>query len=387
MAEKSLIRRKKRLILLCLIGIGILAILVSLYIQYGKPYLLERSREKLDQVRIKDLDNLNKSVANVIIASSTAPIGANNTIYISLPSNDPACANLDLPSVPDGWTYHCTPNLLLNVNGTGWIPANVSASMKMLPVDPVNNPDTLDYYSYVASSTASTSPQYVITSVLDSKKYLKQKAQTDGGTDDIRYEVGNYLALSSYINGLIGFWPMNEGNGNVFKDQSMRNTNLTIVGPVNWKGELFYFDGKNNYVFVNDTIQTSNLGSHDSSYTLSLWIKPTSIKDESVTEKWLSNEYPWAIRIEDGQIIFGLYDGENWAGSYTSPPFKLSDKNWINVVAIKDQKNNETSLFINGYLISVNPINTINDNLDLSNNLGFTIGSRDLKKDYHIMVI
>ena len=92
----------------------------------------------------------------------------------------------------------------------------------------------------------------------------------------------------------------------------------------------------------------------------------------------MSKKYPWAIRIEGGQIVFGLYDGKNWTGSFTKPPFKI-EKKWVNIVAIKDAYKKETSLYIDGYLVSTNPLSL--EDTNLSNNLGFTVGSRNLKND------
>ncbi len=221
---KIIPKLKKETLLKVLIFIGIIAIITSLYIQYGKPYIKELSLEKQDQARIKDLDSLNGVLKETVSASSTKYIGKNKTIYISIPSDDSKCSNLDLPSVPDGWQYHCVATTTLKkTDGTGWIPVNISEKIDQLPIDPINNPETLNYYAYVASSTN----QYVFAGALDSKKFLKEKSQSDDGIDNTRYEIGNNLRLLGYAEGLIGYWPMNEGNGTIAHD-IINNNNFDL---------------------------------------------------------------------------------------------------------------------------------------------------------------
>src|SRR3989344_4007372 len=239
-------------ILLILIFLGLCAIGVSAYLQYGKPYMLEVEVQKQDEMRIADLGALDTALQTILTLNATTTLGHANTVYISIPSANPDCSDLELPSLSDGWSYHCAPSpALTNTDGTGWLPFAVDIAT--LPIDPINNPDTLNYYSFVTDSTsliASTSPsvassteastsrkknskvatttatstvevstttQYVLTAVLDSKKYLTEKAQTDNGTDPIRYELGSPNSHSSSLwaqaPGLIGYWPINEGSG------------------------------------------------------------------------------------------------------------------------------------------------------------------------------
>src|SRR5215831_5689421 len=96
-------------------------------------------------------------------------------VYISLPSNDPDCTDLDLPPLSTGWSYHCVPaNLLTKSDGTGWLPLYlISSNITTLPIDPINDAATIDYYAYVAAGDPN-SPPYVITSALDSETLQTQ---------------------------------------------------------------------------------------------------------------------------------------------------------------------------------------------------------------------
>jgi len=65
-------------VLKILIGLGLIAIIISLYMQYGKPYWKELITEKQDRVRINDLSSLNSILKGTLPASS-------KLIYLSLP--------------------------------------------------------------------------------------------------------------------------------------------------------------------------------------------------------------------------------------------------------------------------------------------------------------
>ncbi len=199
---------KKETFLKILIAIGVVAIIVSAYIRFAAPYLHELSLQKLDVQRISALDSLNTSLQDAFKTNPKASFGKANTIYISLPSNDPICADLNLPSVPDGWAYHCvaTPNLQ-NVDGTGWLPVNIS-SAPALPIDPINNPDTLNYYAFVVSKDT----RYLLATTIDSKKHLIENMNAKTSNDPFLYEIGTDTSLISSIKQRIGYWPMNDGS-------------------------------------------------------------------------------------------------------------------------------------------------------------------------------
>lgn len=360
----------KTIILKTLIGLGIIAIIISVYIQYGKPYIKELSLQKQDEQRVKDLDTLSEIMKDMIAASSTKFIGNNNTIYISIPSDNSNCTNLDLPSVPEGWQYHCVANSTLNkADGTGWIPVKLSEKIKKLPIDPINNPETLNYYAYVASSTN----EYVLTGVLDSKKLLKEKAQNDGGVDDIRYEVVSMNnKLWSDAEGLIGYWPMNEGSGSLVKDKSKFNNSGKIKNLQNWKENSLYFNG-NNYVEIDDSEILQKIGEAYFDYTIITSFKSDTENDQSISEKWIGNSYPFSIRGPYPGIRFAVYDGKNNPG--ISSESNYSDSKWHQVVAGRDTHNKSIFLYVDGKFIGTDSDNTIND---ISNKGSFPIGARNV---------
>jgi len=116
-----------------LIVIAILAILASAIVIVINPgEILANSR---DSVRIRDLSNLNRAINLLRVQCPDCSLGDSNTIYVSIPDTDPACANLGLPPLPHPWIYSCVTSLnSRNINGTGWMPVNFTASPMSSPL-------------------------------------------------------------------------------------------------------------------------------------------------------------------------------------------------------------------------------------------------------------
>ena len=125
-----------------LIVIGILAILsVTVLIVINPADLLARAR---DSNRISDLSTVNSAINAFVAFYPNASLGSVNTVYVSLPSDQSDCSDLNLPSLPGDWSYHCV-NLanLRKVDGNGWIPIDftqmdIGSPISRLPVDPKN---------------------------------------------------------------------------------------------------------------------------------------------------------------------------------------------------------------------------------------------------------
>jgi len=90
-----------------LIVIGILAILVAAIVVTLNPaQLLAQAR---DSKRQQDLSALNQALNTIYALDQTTSLGASSTIYTSLPDSTTTCASWNLPSLPSGWQYHCSP--------------------------------------------------------------------------------------------------------------------------------------------------------------------------------------------------------------------------------------------------------------------------------------
>ena len=233
-----------------LIVIGILAILVAVVVVVLNPaQLFAQAR---DSKRQQDLSALNQALNTVYALDQTVSFGTASTVYTSLPDSSSTCGSWGLPSLPSGWSYHCSPtSTLQNTNGSGWIPVNFQSNgvvnLSALPTDPVNASSTGLYYTYVTGGSFQLAAQF------ESSKYQA----TEGS--DAMYTVGSNLSLAPFLSGLVGYWPLNEGTGTIAYDLSGYNNNGTWYGTstphyATSNGKTVgYFNGVSDYVQINGT--------------------------------------------------------------------------------------------------------------------------------------
>lgn len=188
-----------------LIVISVLGILAAIVIVSFKPG--EIFAQARDSSRVDDI-NVIKRAIDLFTVEKTDPalLGLPQKVYISIPDTSSSCANLtNLPSLTSGWSYSCVVVASLkNVNGTGWLPINFTASSSgspigSLPVDPQNEASSGRYYAYVTDGNKFSLYSNSLTSV----KYSQTNPPFDGGDYPFRYEVGSDSALSEGLQNLI----------------------------------------------------------------------------------------------------------------------------------------------------------------------------------------
>jgi|GEM_PF-919563 len=184
-----------------LMVIGILGILSTIILLVINPAQL--IKQAADANRITELNQINKAL--LIYQSFRGEgsyMGDHNTIYISLPDTDPKCGSYygQLAATTSPWNYHCsTPANYRKIDGTGWVPvdftsvqSSIGSLFTNLPVDTINSATDGLYYTYINGSWA-------LSAALTSDKYIAANAAVDGGKSDVRYEIGNNLALNSVV--------------------------------------------------------------------------------------------------------------------------------------------------------------------------------------------
>ncbi|OGM91879.1 hypothetical protein A2755_00750 [Candidatus Wolfebacteria bacterium RIFCSPHIGHO2_01_FULL_48_22] len=254
------------------IVVGIVIVLAGAAVLVLNP--VEYIRQGRDTARQADLDSLQTLVAEVKYEGKRiTTLGSPNMVYVSLADSTSTCANLSLPSLAAGWSYSCvTEANLRNIDGTGWLPVNVSEKKAFgtLPIDPTNDEDY--YYAYALG----TGGNYALTALFESEKKLKDVAAGDEGADDARYEVGVGSNIWNQASGLVGYWPLDEGSGGYAYDESGNDNLGTLVNGPSWVTsencrikKCLSFDGSNDYVSVTDAITSESSGG----LTISLWFK------------------------------------------------------------------------------------------------------------------
>ncbi|MEK9154449.1 MAG: LamG-like jellyroll fold domain-containing protein [Patescibacteria group bacterium] len=343
-----------------LIVIGILAVLATSAVVVLNPAeLLKQSR---DTKRIADLKALNSALN--LYSLGNGSYGSANTVYISLPYATADCDYgsgnpLLLPSLPSGWNYSCKSDTdYRKIDSTGWVPVDLTliesgAPFSALPIDPINNSLSGLYYNYVASPA-----DYVFASLLESKKYLKQIALTDGGSDDARYEIGRNLTLWTNALAIAGYWKLDESSGTTAVDFTMNGNNGTLTNGPTWTiGKVnngLSFNGVNNYVIVPDVPELS--GGRD--LTVLTWFKlnagggdpgnpiPFVFKFYGVDNK------DWGLGMINDLIYFGYeLAGNNWDNPPTNGLMGtnvISAGDWHYGAFTYNNSTREVKIYLNG---------------------------------------
>jgi len=216
------LRSKSFTLIELLITIGIIAILSTLLLTVLNPWeMIARSR---DTKRITELRELAQNISLLIAQDFTGNIslGNPNTVYVSLPSDQPDCSDLHLPALPAPWIYHCSnSNNFRKVDSSGWLPINFqeggAIQLSALPLDPQNtytqnltNRDDL-FFTYAVGADL----EFELNAKTESIKYgFKDRDMfpiinpatydnplSDGGDNGL-YETGSLLTLIPDSGGL-----------------------------------------------------------------------------------------------------------------------------------------------------------------------------------------
>lgn len=344
-----------------LIAIAIIAILgVVVVIIINPAALLQEGR---DATRISDMSTLNKAIAlyyqDAMNNPSTLFMGTSSVMYVSIP--DPAatstagdqCQGLGLPTLPTGYTYHCAASsTYMKVDGTGWIPINFTSYvagsiLSKLPVDPVNTTSTDLYYTYTTDGIGG----FKVATFFESQKDAPLMA-SDGGDDPLLYEKGSNLALASG-RGLVGYWPLNEGNGSSTIDWSGGGDQGTWTGtPVGTSG--YYspgkvetwagtFDGVSNYVSCGNNIPNFQFTSAQSFTDAAWFYVSTSTGSIKRIFSYSRNSGGW-----HGLIVAGSYPEFDEGGNYIYDPVPSLNQ-WHFIVGVQTG-NVGMSLYVDGKL-------------------------------------
>lgn len=188
-----------------LVVIAIIAILSVVVILTLNP--AELLRQARDSNRVSDFATLKSSLSLFeadVSTSSLSALGNYQTLYANSGATGVSSTYISGAADPtNSWGYATTSVSLIatsavrSVNGSGWIPVNLSAissgaPIGALPVDPVNNNSFA--YTFEASGTV-----FKLASKMESAKYGfgggGDVVSTDGGNNTTTYEQGTNLAL------------------------------------------------------------------------------------------------------------------------------------------------------------------------------------------------
>jgi len=357
-----------------LIVIAIVAVLSTVVLITLNPAeLLKQAR---DSNRLSEISALN-STFNILSADIPSPyFGDERTIYVSIP--DAASSDINhrdncpgirtqLPQLPDvptpnDWKYDCSPPASFRkVNGTGWIPVDFTvissgAPFSALPVDPTNDIASGKYYTYVASANG----KWVLTSLLESTKYLSTNAVGDAGTDDARLEMGNDFSLWKTASGLSAYWRFNEGSGSTAADASggnftLGNINITPSWPAGKTGSAIHGGGLSSHP------QVASPGFRMASYSLAFWLKVSGSSFRGIFSR--GDIFGIGVFLDGSDKLTIQHRGAAYSDGLTTVSPITPPGQWRHIVITFDIKgagfNNVVSqimkIFVDGIEVSITP--------------------------------
>lgn len=155
--------------------------------------------------------------------------------------------------------------------------------------------------------------------------------------------------VSSVSNGLIGYWPLNEGGGSAINDSSGHGNTGSLLGNPQWTSgqikQAIYFDGIDDQVTLGDS--PFDFGTN--SFSVSFWIKPsdTSSQKEQVVIAKVNASLAKGWRISQIGNVINLWVR---AGSVTTTAAHspaVVNGEWTHAVAVVDQSAGTIKVYAN----------------------------------------
>ncbi|MEK7560417.1 MAG: Ig-like domain-containing protein [Patescibacteria group bacterium] len=194
----------------------------------------------------------------------------------------------------------------------------------------------------------------------------RDEAGNTATSASVVFTVSNAVPPSSLTQGLIGYWPMSEGNGTSTTDTSGAGNIGTLTGGTAWTpgkiGNGVSFDGVDDYVSIGAPEEYAAL----EAYTLSAWVRPTrelegfsgSLPIDGIAGDFdtLSGSLPSLYLTQSTNRDISCAPGPIRGGEFGSTLPAANGINWIHVVCSWDGATQR--LFANGVQIASQPYTT-----------------------------
>ena len=342
-----------------MVVVAVLAVLVNAVILVINPG--EIIKQGRDSARLSALTSLSGVINFMQADVGDFSMGEKNTVYVSLP--DPAatssagtdCGSFQLPLLPADWKYHCATRMThQNTDGTGWIPIDFSnfssgSPLLKLPVDPLNDASSGNYYTYVFGQDR----KWKFSSVMESGRYISQEA-TDNGLDPASYEFGSNVSIAPFSHGLVGRWDFDEGaSSSVAVDRSGSENNGKWFGSGKHyasgetEGQAGLFNGIDDYIGVKS--QTNLNISND--LTIEAWVYVSSTQAVfSVVDRFGEGYSGYRFGCSNNALGFGYGDSKGRYEEFIKGGFSFTD-GWSHIAVTK--RDREITFFVNGKFVYV----------------------------------
>jgi hypothetical protein len=164
-------------------------------------------------------------------------------------------------------------------------------------------------------------------------------------------------------NGLVGYWKLDEGIGNIAHDFSGNKNHATLINIPQWTDGIFNsalsFNGKNQYALIGGNILNTSVDmAGKNECTISLWVYLNDISTQSkIFGIWDDNGggakcYEYLVYVDVGGVPAGAFwDSTNSPILPTGAAGAIKINCWYNIV-ITYKRNSISSIYINGSLMN-----------------------------------
>ena len=200
----------------------------------------------------------------------------------------------------------------------------------------------------IGTGVGSYSPwgDYFSGSIDDVRIYNRLLSQSDVTA---LYQSGSVKVQLGDKNGLVGYWPLNDGNGTQAGDFSGNGRTGTITGAT-WtsgkRGGALSFDGVNNTVSLSGSLPLNPSG-----FTFSHWIKTTSSAGQMYTIGNAGGGDGYRFGLSNGNISFLIGDTPHSYTETTCGTAKANDGKW-HLITGTFQSSGNFSCYLDGVFLA-----------------------------------
>jgi hypothetical protein len=211
---------------------------------------------------------------------------------------------------------------------------------------------------------------------------FRNEKDSSGATADLVSHSGKLqqgYRHGSLTDGLIAYYPMEKGEGEILHDGALDNT-VQINGATWTTGQV----GNNSLNFDASSVDKVNANELDPfiepPLSISFWIKPESMGDQVIFDHdgrlTISTGTPPTGTTGNDEIGFGIYDGSSWNNILTG---SKSSGSWYHIVSLYDGTN--MRLYVNGAKVGTNTSSKL-----ATKNEGTELGARGTTDPYNGLI-
>jgi len=338
----------------------------------------------------------NTSVSLIEIKGETNQLPINNSVSLYFNGSDNT-ATIEKPFINTGdfsfefWMNNQTQNSLATIVNQeagfniGLQGTSISFQFGGSTVDGVISNDNLfHHYTFAYDSTAGVISIYEDDSVVATNS-APQNMQFDfdnsivfggntfiGNIHDVRLWSKALSFTDAYANiytkyvgnevDLVGYWPMNEGHGEIASDIARyKHAQVNTAWDIKPKGNAYEF--ANDQYLTLDNVAAVQL-TQEMDATLSFWVKTNQTQDATIFSNGRGDDTDiaaqngtrnkWAVNLNiDGNLSF-----ENENNSYNLTTTSITDNEWHHVSILINRLGNLRT-YVDAELVSTNPVSDI----------------------------